>query len=213
VDREKGLPTCSHHLPLLVLTIRRVAGVQVSDFRAFREMMLHAKTTKEEASSAPAPDDGALNFGTKPVLEVEGIMEMCAAMSASSESAEGWTQVLKNDWLIIERKPVEAEVRQHKDEAYMRGVMTMNVSYVECVDMMNYFGERRRLWDSNFRGIELPFGGSFILDDDCRMISKIDFGALMHMAGIPRTLNTKLYRRWDHPEKGQVQHAMSESPP
>jgi len=178
--------------------------VQVSDFRAFREMMLHAKTTKEEASSAPAPDDGALNFGTKPVLEVEGIMEMCAAMSASSESAEGWTQVLKNDWLIIERKPVEAEVRQHKDEAYMRGVMTMNVSYVECVDMMNFFGERRRLWDSNFRGIELPFGGSFILDDDCRMISKIDFGTLMHMAGIPRTLNVKLYRRWDHPEKGQV---------
>lgn len=114
----------------------------------------------------------------------------------------------QNDWLIIERKPVEPEVRRHKDDAYMRGVMTMNVSYVECVDMMCYFGERRRLWDTNFRGIELPFGGNFILDDDCRFISKIDFGTLMHMAGIPRHLNTKLYRRWDHPVKGQVTTAL-----
>ena len=38
------------------------------------------------------------------------------------------------------------QVKRHKNEIYLRGVMTMNMSYVECLDMMLYFGERRKLW-------------------------------------------------------------------
>jgi hypothetical protein len=83
---------------------------QVSDFRAFREMMLHAKTIKDEASIAQS-DKSALNFEAKSVLEVEGLMDMCAAMSAaSSDDSDGWSQVLKQDWIVIERKPIEPEV-------------------------------------------------------------------------------------------------------
>jgi hypothetical protein len=37
--------------------------------------------------------------------------------------------------------------------------MTMNMTYVEVLDMMLYFGERRKLWDKNFGGVELPNGG------------------------------------------------------
>jgi hypothetical protein len=37
--------------------------------------------------------------------------------------------------------------------------MTMNMTYVEVLDMMLYFGERRKLWDKNFAGVELPHGG------------------------------------------------------
>lgn len=46
---------------------------------------------------------------------------------------------------------------------------------------MCYFGDRRSMWDSSFRGIELPFGGSALVDDECRITSKIDMGTLMHM--------------------------------
>jgi hypothetical protein len=90
----------------------------------------------------------------------------------------------------------------------MRSVMTMNVSYVECVDMMCYWGERRKLWDSNFKGMDLPFGDDFLLDDDCRVTERIDHGTLLHMAGVPRSLDLKFYRRWDHPAKGQVTTAL-----
>ena len=73
-------------------------------------MMLHAKTIKDEASIAQS-EKSALNFEAKSVLEVEGLMDMCAAMSAaSSDDSDGWSQVLKQDWIVIERKPVEPEV-------------------------------------------------------------------------------------------------------
>jgi hypothetical protein len=90
----------------------------------------------------------------------------------------------------------------------MRTVMTMNLSYVECVDMMAYWGERRKLWDSSFKGMDLPFGDDFLLDDDCRVTERIDHGTLLHMAGVPRSLDLKFYRRWDHPAKGQVTTAL-----
>ncbi len=46
---------------------------------------------------------------------------------------------------------VEPENRTSKDQIYMRGMMTMDLSYVECIDMMCYFGERRSMWDTNYK--------------------------------------------------------------
>jgi len=115
---------------------------------------------------------------------------------------------MKNDWLNIQKKKVDENVREHKDQIYMRGSIIFNLTYVELVDAFCFFGERRAQWDSNYKGHSLPKGGDCIVDDACVISSKIEFGALLHMMGIPRELNTKFFRKWDHPNKGNVTTAL-----
>lgn len=55
-------------------------------------MMLYAKKIKDDSKNTP---ESVLNFDQKSVLEVEGIMGMCAALSASGDKAEGWALVMK----------------------------------------------------------------------------------------------------------------------
>ena len=42
--------------------------------------------------------------------------------------------------------------------------------------MMLYFGDRRKAWDKNYGGHDLPDGGDVIDDDDVVVRSKLDFG-------------------------------------
>jgi hypothetical protein len=40
------------------------------------------------------------------------------------------------------------------------------------------------------------------------MVSKLNFGTLLHMMGIPRSLSVKLVKKWDYPKPGMVTFAM-----
>mmetsp|Transcript_29277 Transcript_29277/g.45879 ORF Transcript_29277/g.45879 Transcript_29277/m.45879 type:complete len:389 (+) Transcript_29277:39-1205(+) len=183
--------------------------LEISDFRDFKEMMLFSKRAKEEAKEkAEGVVKKDMVEGTldekQSLIQVDGIIELCAQLSASEDASEGWQTVYKNEWMRIDKKAVEESKRSAKNEVYMRGSMTMNMSYIEAVDMFLYYGERRGLWDTNFKGYELPYGGDVFGDDDVVCISKIDFGTLMHMMGIPRSLSVKILRRWDFPKVGMV---------
>ena len=103
---------------------------------------------------------------------------------------------------------MDAKLKRHKNEIFLRGVMTLDLTYKECLDMFLFFGDRRREWDTNYRGYELPMGGDVVDDDDVVIRSKLDFGTLMHMVGIPRSLLVKYIRRWDFPRQGSVSTAM-----
>ena len=125
---------------------------------------------------------------------------MCAALAASGDSDQGWETCYQNEWLKIDKKEVEPEVRKSKNDMYLRGVMTMNMTYSEVLDMMLFFGDRRKLWDKNFGGVEVFNDGDVIDDDEVVVKSHINMGTLMHMVGMPRSLLIKYIRRWDTPK-------------
>jgi len=182
--------------------------LEVSDFTAFKEMMLFCKKQKEDAAEGPKDTAGAVGTDSTIVFDVDGLMDMCAKLSESNASQEGWECVLKKDNIVIEKKALAADERTSKGQIYMRGVVTMDMTYTELVDCFCYFGERRKLWDSNYKGHELPNGGDILVDDELVIKSKLDMGALMHMVGVPRFLMVKFVRRWDEPKKGSVTTAM-----
>mmetsp|Transcript_39708 Transcript_39708/g.77719 ORF Transcript_39708/g.77719 Transcript_39708/m.77719 type:complete len:383 (+) Transcript_39708:89-1237(+) len=183
--------------------------LEVSDFEAFKGMMLFTKKERDNKASGAAAGTVSSDYAAGGlVMDVAGMMDMCANLAASAKDEEGWIQVLKNDWIDIQKKAVAEKEREHKDQIYMRGTIQFNLSYMELVDAMTYFGERRTAWDSNYKGIEMPNGGNPLTDDEIVLVSKLDFGALMHMMGIPRSLKTKFFRKWDHPSKGNVTTAL-----
>jgi hypothetical protein len=185
--------------------------LEVSDFQAFRDMMLFTKKERERAAGgnadAKAHEDDVRIDGSG-IFDIDGLMDMVANLANNAKTDEGWEQVLKNDWLDIQRKKVGEKEREHKDQVYMRGKIVFNLTYLELVDAFCYFGERRSQWDSNYKGHSLPKGGNVITDDEVAITSKLDFGALLHMMGIPRELNTKFFRKWDTPTKGTVTTAL-----
>lgn len=158
---------------------------QMSDFSEFKEMMMFIKKDREEKAANAGDLLGETKASDGAVLNVDGLLDMCAELATSAQSDEGWVTAFQNDWMKIDKKEVPPEVRRHKNEIYLRGVMTMNLSFVEVVDMMLYFGERRRLWDKNYAGHETPLGQDAIDDDDAVLRSKLDFGTLLHLAGVP----------------------------
>ena len=158
---------------------------QMSDFSEFKEMMMFIKKDREEKAANAGDLLGETKASDGAVLNVDGLLDMCAELATSAQSDEGWVTAFQNDWMKIDKKEVPPEVRRHKNEIYLRGVMTMNLSFVEVVDMMLYFGERRRLWDKNYAGHETPLGQDAIDDDDAVLRSKLDFGTLLHLAGMP----------------------------
>jgi ADP-ribosylation factor 2-binding protein len=182
--------------------------MQMSEFTEFKEMMMYAKKEREDEAASAGDLLGDAKASDGAVLSVDGLLDMCAALSSSGESDEGWVTCFTNDWLKIDKREVDAAVRKHKNEIYLRGVMTMNLSYIEVCDMMLYFGERRRLWDKNYAGHEMPLGHDVYDDDDAVIKSKLDFGTLLHMVGVPRSLLVKYVRRWNIPKAGMVTTAM-----
>ena len=150
--------------------------MQMSEFEEFKEMMMYKKKERDERAACTDDMLGNVNSSNGAVLSVDGLLAMCAALAVSGDSNEGWETCFRNSWLKIDRKEVEADVKTHKNEIYLRGVMTMNLSYTEALDMMLYFGERRKLWDKNYDGSELPLGGDIYDDDECVICSKLNFG-------------------------------------
>jgi len=151
--------------------------------------------------------------GTEGVdIDVGDMMKKCAELSVANSLDEGWVNLLTNDWMRIDKKPVEDSKRKSKSEIYMRGVWTMNLSFVECCDMMFTFdGARRHKWDPNFAKIDFPNGGSS-MDDDVVTSATINMGFLINLAMFgtsgPGTLDSRNYRWLNHPVQGAVTYAM-----
>jgi len=86
----------------------------------------------------------------------------------------------------------------------------MNLSVVQCCDMMFSLENRRSKWDSNFKTCEFPFGGSSH-DDDVVTSTTIDMGYLVNLVmfgGKPFELITRNVRQWNTPRTGAVTYAL-----
>jgi len=177
--------------------------LEAGDFVAFREMMLFEKQRSEDLTASPTVL-GQMAGGDVP--DLDGVLDRCQRLAAMA-SADGWENVLTSDWMVIDKMAVEESQRTSPAEIYLRGVWTMNLSVIECCDMMFSFDERRRGWDKNFVSVAMEKGSS-LQEDDVVVTSEIDFGFLLHMAGVPRKLTSRLWHRWDYPIAGTVTGAM-----
>mmetsp|Transcript_61436 Transcript_61436/g.51963 ORF Transcript_61436/g.51963 Transcript_61436/m.51963 type:complete len:384 (-) Transcript_61436:297-1448(-) len=182
--------------------------MQMSEFQEFKEMMMYVRKDRDDKSASTGDLLGGTKASDGAVLSVDGLLDRCATLATSGETEEGWVTCFQNDWLKIDKKEIEPEAKRHKNEIYLRGVMTMNMTYIEVLDMMLYFGERRKLWDKNYAGHEMPMGQDAYDDDEYIVKSALDFGTLMHMVGLPRSLLVKWVRRWDSPKLGMCTTAM-----
>lgn len=173
--------------------------LEAGDFLAFRDMMQYEKQRVEE-SDAPIAGLEHVQGSAVPLLEQvsDEVLERCHRLAALAGSP-GWENVLTSDWIVIDKMPIDGS----PGEMYLRGAWTMNLSVVECCDMMFSYDGRRRSWDKNFIAVTLQKGQS-LQDDDVVLTSEIDFGFLMHAVGVPRLLTTRLHTRWDHPTPGAV---------
>ncbi|CAE8610835.1 unnamed protein product [Polarella glacialis] len=164
-------------------------------------MMLFEKQKGREAETTPLEHQTGASLPS-----VDGILDKCIKLASVADS-DGWVTVLQNDWMLLDKKEVPEAERSSSSEIYLRGVWTMNLSVVECCDMMWSFSERRKSWDTNFVSAEILKGTSWH-DDDIVVNSEINFGFLMHMAGVPRKLCSRCWRQWDYPSPGIVTSAM-----
>lgn len=174
---------------------------QASDFVAFKDMILFEKAKHED--ELPGQNEQAALVHGAGLLNVEEVLDSCAQLSLAAAS-DGWTTVLKNNWIHIDKKPVHPD---RPIEIHLRGVWTMELSFLECCDMMINFSSQRSSWDKNFRGCDLLKGKSLV-DNDIVVTSHIEFGTLLHAAGMPRTLTSRVVRRWGHPEENSVSFVM-----
>lgn len=175
--------------------------LEAADFVAFREMMLYEKQKGEQAETLSLDRQQGCT-----VPSIDGIVDKCLKLAAVAE-ADGWVTVLQNDWIIVAKKDVPEAERSSPHEVYLRGIWTMNLSVVEGCDMMMTFDERRKGWDSKLVSAEILKGSSWS-EDDIVVSSEINFGFLLHAAGVPRRLCSRLWRRWNHPCPGVVTSAM-----
>jgi hypothetical protein len=67
--------------------------------------------------------------------------------------------MLTTSWMKIDKQPVPADKRASANEIYLRGVWTMELSFVEACDVMFSFDARRALWDANSKGAEVVSPG------------------------------------------------------
>lgn len=188
--------------------------LEVSDFSQFKEMMMFRKKEIEDIKEAKENDNeiDRLEASGKELhdLDVGEMMEQCATLASAAQLEDGWVNVLTNDWMKVDKKAVEVSKRKSASEIYLRGVWTMNLTVTQCCDMMFTFDRRRAQWDSNFKSVEFPLGGSQADDD---MVAKVilNFGYLVNLVmfgGKPGELVSRNIRKWNHPTPGSVTYAM-----
>ena len=156
--------------------------LEVSDFQQFKMMMLFARREKEEGESKHAGFqlEGISTKGSDVMIaDVEGMMDMAIDLAQVADD-NGWTNCLTLDWMKIDKRPVELSKRKSANDVYLRGVWTMNLSFVECCDMMFSLTARRKNWDPNFGGVSFPNGGSDASDDVVTSVI-MDFGYLVNL--------------------------------
>lgn len=191
--------------------------LEAGDFNQFREMMLFSKRERDEGEMKSCEDqlsgvktDQDLDKAVLASLDVDGMMETTASLSAASES-NGWTEVLRNDWMSISKMPVPEARRKSKSDIYLKGIWTMDLNFVEACDMMFSMGPRRKLWDSNFTSCSFPEGGCET-DNNVVTSAALNFGYLVNLVMFGNSSGTELVckniRRWNYPREGCVVYAM-----
>lgn len=190
--------------------------LEAGDFAQFKEMMLFSKRERDEGEMKDSGEDqlsGVQVDQDKAVLaalDVEGMMQTTASLSAAADSGD-WTEVLRNDWMSISKMPVPEARRKSKSDIYLKGTWTMNLTFVEAVDMMFSMGDRRKLWDSNFTSCSFPTGGCDT-DNDVVTSAALNFGYLVNLVMFGNSSGTNLIckniRRWNYPREGCVVYAM-----
>ena len=181
--------------------------LQVADFEQFKTMMMFYRREKEEEEGKHSGEQlQGITTGGRDVSmigDVEGMMNMCAQLATAADN-EGWTNCLSLDWMTIDKKAVEPSKRKTKNDIYLRGVWTMNITYEEACDMMFEFDSKRRpKWDPNFKSCDLYGGSSY--DDDLIATAVMDFGYLTNLVMFQNstglTLSTRNFKRWNQPRK------------
>lgn len=189
--------------------------LEVSDYQQFKEMMMFLKKQEEENEMKDAGDDQlagvTVDSAQLACLDIKGMMTMCATLAAATDDITGWENVLKNDWMQIDRMKVPEDRRKSKNDIFLKGVWTMNLTFEEACDMMFCLKDRRKKWDSNFTSASYPNGGSD-LDNEIVVSVDLNFGYLINLVmfgnGSGTKLITKNIRRWDYPQPGSVTYAM-----
>lgn len=133
--------------------------VEVSDFEQFKVMMMVNRREKEEEESKNS-DQQLKGVHTSSAdiaaFDVEGMMDTVATLADAADEDFGWVNLLTLDWMKIDKKPVDPDRRNSSNDIYLRGVWTMNLTVIECCDMMFTVSARRSKWDSNFGGTTFP---------------------------------------------------------
>lgn len=185
--------------------------LQVSDFQQFRDMMMYEKTKVDEElaaskSSTTVTDLHTDNHDVGGLQKVTYMMDMVNEISDMSSTSKEklWSNCLKLDWMQIDKQPVPEDRRKNKNDIYLRGVWTMNLSFTECCDMMFCMKERRSTWDPNFGKLTMPFGGH-PSDDDMICSIKVSLGYLVNVVafgdGTGMQLTTRNFRKWEEDRK------------
>jgi hypothetical protein len=188
--------------------------LEVSDFEQFKVMMMVNRREREEEESKMSERQlvGISTTGSDiAAFDVDGMMDMCAALSNAADEEAGWVNLLTLDWMKIDKKAVDESRRRTPNDIYLRGVWTMNLNIIECCDMMFSVSSRRQKWDPNFGGTEFPHGGSE-LDDDTITSTSLNFGYLVNLvmfgSGSGTVLNCRNIRKWNYPTQGSVTYSM-----
>lgn len=188
--------------------------VEVSDFEQFKVMMMVNRREKEEEESKNS-DQQLKGVHTSSAdiaaFDVEGMMDTVATLADAADEDFGWVNLLTLDWMKIDKKPVDPDRRNSSNDIYLRGVWTMNLTVIECCDMMFTVSARRSKWDSNFGGTTFPFGGTE-LDEDVVTSTTINMGYLVNLvmfgSGAGSVLTARNIRRWNSPRQGSVTYSM-----
>jgi len=99
--------------------------LEASDFIQFRDMMLFTKRQMDDRREAKiSGNDSVIDTLSASgqelsLLNIDVMMDKCANLSIAAES-DDWTNVLTNDWMKIDKKPVEVEKRKSKSEIYLK---------------------------------------------------------------------------------------------
>jgi len=181
--------------------------LEASDFSRFKEMMLFEKSQMEETAAGGGAPAALEHLAPGAVPRVESLVAQCTQLQAAAED-QGWATVVHSSWMRIEKKAVPPEERVSPSEIFLRGTWSMSLSFHEACDLMFSFDDRRALYDANFRGAQ-AVKGDMATDNDCVVTAKVDYGLLLHLAGLPRSLTTRVLYRWDQPSPGQVTYVMA----
>lgn len=104
--------------------------LEIGDFQQFKEMMMFTKKQREDQSESKGSEvDDMVGLAAESSqlagLDVDGMMDMCAALSDAADEDSKWENVLKNDWMKIDKMAVPEARRKTKKDIYLKGVWTM----------------------------------------------------------------------------------------
>uniref|UniRef100_A0A7S0V2Q6 ADP-ribosylation factor-like protein 2-binding protein n=1 Tax=Hemiselmis tepida TaxID=464990 RepID=A0A7S0V2Q6_9CRYP len=172
----------------------------LAEFQSLKATMLLAQRDKAEGKDgnsgalfAVSVEDGAA--GT----DLGGLI---TASGDHFERNEGWSRLCDRSWLVIERKEVKIN---GKDHSLMKSTVTLDLPITQARTVILDFTERRRGWDDRFNGVVLHkrFPGRGI-NQIITLKQKMPY--MFKMMGVPDSFTVRMIERIDFPFKGDFYH-------